>query len=737
MGQHSLFNLGISGPPAPAITTDEMVPQGQYKGHGSPIDANIPARIGQSYLDVDTGDVWNKVSGDLMPSGWEISDSGIATVNVTSSPFNAVGDGVTDDTAAIQAAYDSLSSTNGGELFFPVGTWKFNLIVTKPNVTIRSVSHVHDNSGGGTNTNHFRPAILGSPVIQIGNNTGVVRGFKMQDVTVDGRDTGAIGVYFAGGAFEARFQNAAVTRFATCVKIQGGSAYPASLIFLDNVDGQPSNVSGARGILVSQTANYPASYTTAVFINGVHWDGPASNGYAVEIDSCEVVMTNSYFDLSNNHGFKISKSQASNPKLYLSGVSLDSGNNLDVLIETHNNQRIFGDIVIGSHYSIDGKWKLLDGTLLTPPPGSLQQNIALSYPNVTGSLNLVTSGEADYTGGSYTNHRLYADGSGIHAESIYSIRLEPATGIVQLNSAASGASFLKFQDNFANKSALLTGFAGNLYIAPEDGAYAQVTSALGTAWFQIAGTDGATFLKGAGLNATTIPYLDANKQIKSSVVTPTELGYLAGASSALQTQISAKAPIANPAFTGVIDFPIAGNSGTMKFRPGTSFIELQSFTGTASGGINFLDVLNNKTAQFRFNAGFLDIAPTNGSYARIQKFDASQTWFQIGGTTGDTFFLGASLNVSTVPYLDASRQFKSSTVTPTELGYLSGVTSAIQTQLASKLSSSSTTLTPITKAARNALTPSNGMFVYQSDNTEGFRFYQGGAWVTLGGVPDP
>jgi hypothetical protein len=39
---------------------------------------------------------------------------------------------------------------------------------------------------------------------------------------------------------------------------------------------------------------------------------------------------------------------------------------------------------------------------------------------------------------------------------------------------------------------------------------------------------------------------------------------------------------------------------------------------------------------------------------------------------------------STVPYLDASKVFQSSAVTPTELGYLSGVTSAIQTQLNGK-----------------------------------------------------
>lgn len=47
--------------------------------------------------------------------------------------------------------------------------------------------------------------------------------------------------------------------------------------------------------------------------------------------------------------------------------------------------------------------------------------------------------------------------------------------------------------------------------------------------------------------ASTVPYLDANKRIVSSAVTPTELGYLTGVTSAIQTQIDAK--LTNPLTT--------------------------------------------------------------------------------------------------------------------------------------------------------------------------------------------
>jgi hypothetical protein len=43
----------------------------------------------------------------------------------------------------------------------------------------------------------------------------------------------------------------------------------------------------------------------------------------------------------------------------------------------------------------------------------------------------------------------------------------------------------------------------------------------------------------------------------------------------------------------------------------------------------------------------------------------------------------------------------------------------------------------ITRAQRNALTPTNGMVIYQTDNTPGLRFYENGAWVRPTVSADP
>lgn len=47
------------------------------------------------------------------------------TVSVTEPPFNATGDGVTDDRAAVQLAIDTMSAAGGGELVFPPGHYLF------------------------------------------------------------------------------------------------------------------------------------------------------------------------------------------------------------------------------------------------------------------------------------------------------------------------------------------------------------------------------------------------------------------------------------------------------------------------------------------------------------------------------------------------------------------------------------------------------------------------------------
>lgn len=107
---------------------------------------------------------------------------------VSVKDFGAVGDGVTDDTAAIQAAINSVGIGGGGGVYFPYGTYKVTSTLT---VAYNNVSFIGANQRG---------ALLYSTT----NNTKIlsVTGtwFTLRDMSFDYSTTpisGAVAIYLA------------------------------------------------------------------------------------------------------------------------------------------------------------------------------------------------------------------------------------------------------------------------------------------------------------------------------------------------------------------------------------------------------------------------------------------------------------------------------------------------------------------------------------------------------------
>ncbi len=100
--------------------------------------------------------------------------------------FGAVGDGVTDDTAAIQAAIDSL--TTGGILLFPSGTY---LISSALSIIVDSIKLIGE---GETNT-----VIKGSAIMAVGIDMSAASYCSIEMIGIDGNtliDTG-VSIYDA------------------------------------------------------------------------------------------------------------------------------------------------------------------------------------------------------------------------------------------------------------------------------------------------------------------------------------------------------------------------------------------------------------------------------------------------------------------------------------------------------------------------------------------------------------
>lgn len=104
------------------------------------------------------------------------------------------------------------------------------------------------------------------------------------------------------------------------------------------------------------------------------------------------------------------------------------------------------------------------------------------------------------------------------------------------------------------------------------------------------------------VTATTVPFIDSNKDLQSSAVTPNELGYLSGVTSSIQTQLDAKQGSFSLTSANCI---VQGNATQDNVEcTATNAVDLTSQVanvlpiangGTGSSSQNFVDLTTNQT----------------------------------------------------------------------------------------------------------------------------------------------
>lgn len=133
------------------------------------------------------------------------------------------------------------------------------------------------------------------------------------------------------------------------------------------------------------------------------------------------------------------------------------------------------------------------------------------------------------------------------------------------------------------------------------------------------------------------------------------------------------------------DGTFASLTGTQTFTGSKTF----SVTTTISATTNQIVLGTTNTVTITSPAPASSAVYTIPDVGTVASFVMTAGTQTVAGTkTFSTAPILSSLTATTVPYLDGSKQFVSSAVTPTELGYLTGVTSAIQTQIGTKLGAS-------------------------------------------------
>ena len=142
-----------------------------------------------------------------------------------------------------------------------------------------------------------------------------------------------------------------------------------------------------------------------------------------------------------------------------------------------------------------------------------------------------------------------------------------------------------------------------------------------------------------GVTANRAVITDASQKFTTSLTTSTEIGFLSGTTAGVQAQING------------VSSQLAGISATGSANS-SAIAALQGTTAATAANIA---ALQGVTGSFLVRAG--------------------------DTMSGNLGLAGSSVNVNTVLFADASRIISSSTVTPTELGYLSGTTASVQTQI--------------------------------------------------------
>ena len=351
--------------------------------------------------------------------------------------------------------------------------------------------------------------------------------------------------------------------------------------------------------------------------------------------------------------------------------------------------------------------------------------------NIAGAVSTITTGNLT------ASRAVVSDGSGkVSASAVTSTELGYVDGVTsaiqtQIDSkqaTITGAATTIDDADLTASRALVSDGSGKVAVsavtATEVGYLDGVSSAIQTQIDskQATITGAATTIDDTNLTASRAVVSDGSGKVAVSVVTSTEIGYLDGVSSAIQTQLNTKAPLAGATFTGQVnmsdDLVVTGNltvnGDTTTVNSENKIIQdrfimlANAVSGAPSADVGIFfnrGTSGNAALYYDESVKFFTLSETRDPDSNIAISPTGAANLAVGQFTATSVkYNGADLNtaitdnrsgaVSTVykDNLTASRAVVSdgsgkiaiSAVTATEVGYLDGVSSAIQTQLDTK-----------------------------------------------------
>lgn len=203
-------------------------------------------------------------AGNITTSGTVNVPGVTAWINVKAAPYNAAGNGTTDDTAAIQAAISAANTAGGGLVYFPDGTYVISSKLSLfSNVTLQ---------GTGRFTTIIKQTSTTANCLDWSGNQLQYVTIRSMTLLGPGSGTGAgLSIVASGGSNP----NAAVCHFEDLlVKSFGSHGITTSILIASQFDNCEALSNGGDGFQLLASG-------TSVSMNACFANGNTGNGYNI------------------------------------------------------------------------------------------------------------------------------------------------------------------------------------------------------------------------------------------------------------------------------------------------------------------------------------------------------------------------------------------------------------------------------------------------------------------------
>lgn len=299
-------------------------------------------------------------------------------INVKDPPYNAVLDGATDDSVAIQTAVNTVSSKRGGIVYIP-GPAKFGnptILVTNDNITfLGQTPNLNDSAAS---TNFWIPASITSPMITFGNGTSIIKGGGVSSATfhgTSGTTNGQTAIRFAGNSGQLLF-NSTFVGFRTNLLFLPSGSQPVFGVRMMGGRLHPHTSDTNQALVYLKMPDNQSPFVTDIVFDSVKVSTPQTIGSAgFLVDGTTISIINSYIDQgATNSSLRLRQTGTGQlvPFVGFTGSTLDPvQTNWVSVLEDVSAGRTWESYVRGGLASIKGRLQVSDGTQVEGPGSTI------------------------------------------------------------------------------------------------------------------------------------------------------------------------------------------------------------------------------------------------------------------------------------------------------------------------------------------------------------------------------